>query len=651
MGLDAPYAVNQSDNALNRRFKAPDVLPSRGGNPAQSINLHGVQPAARAQVAGGVNFNPANGVQGSGNVHFNQANSRPPMNQLPVNPNARQMLKVALINKYKILNNELLTAKSQNGFIGQGWDWFKNKTGLFTGSNKVQDEINNIRKQLAELDRNPQSCNGIYRNLTGKDLNPNELRNLSHGIINLKAEQAIGRYKQGQEMAVEAVADLAAGIAGFAIYPIAIAAAPFTGGASIAVGLAAAGAVGAAVKVGVKALDAYSGGRSYTTLKRDLITGAIGGVLAPISGGVGGACGKAVAERLGIEYTARAGAEVAEQGLIKSILLNPKGYQYAGNAIRPFLAEMEVAGITYGTLYNSSRAAVDGDDIASAAGYGFIGGALGGLVLGGLGVAAGKLIPIVGNQLSSLTQKIEFTGGKLGSLLIGEKAVNGEIIQAYTRNLLEYEEVHGSKVLFKPGSRVSGTSPTILFNGNKSFNSSLDILEELSRRYNQDIQNGVPVDFQNIRTSEFDVFRRAMDLGQIPKFKIRGMIGQGKDSIALLTSDNQIIKLSTKPNFPAKEIEGIDVPIHGKYIIQNVDGRGTNVYAVLEDFTESLSLREVSYDEMDAIEEQINEQLARINPNYHLVDVGPEQFGMDKNGKIYLIDHQCIGCRKLVGEK
>lgn len=90
-------------------------------------------------------------------------------------------------------------------------------------------------------------------------------------------------------MVVDVVADTVSGIVAIPVYGAAVAAAPFTGGASIAIGIAVAGATGALLKVGIKAADAASGGRQYTLndVGRDAATGAFSGVLAPVTGGMG----------------------------------------------------------------------------------------------------------------------------------------------------------------------------------------------------------------------------------------------------------------------------------------------------------------------------------------------------------------------------
>lgn len=308
--------------------------------------------------------------------------------------NPQQIVKTELQKKYDALVKGLKDEKAQQGFIGQSWDWFKNKTGWFTGSNKVQTEIDALKTQLKDLNEHPEKAGEIYKNLTGKNLDAKELQNISKGNINLKAEELLKDYKEGQKESVDIAADVISGIVSVGIYAGAIALCPFTGGASIAVGVAAAAAAGASIKSVVKLADAGYGGRQYDSFQHDLATGSFSGVLAPISGGVGGAVGKTIVtrigERLGIQALKHTGEEIAEQG-IKSLFLNPMGYKYIGKAsLIPFLAEVETSGAVFGTIDNAYRAELDGQNVADAAKDGFTGGLVGGLILGPAAKGLGK---------------------------------------------------------------------------------------------------------------------------------------------------------------------------------------------------------------------------------------------------------------------
>ena len=110
---------------------------------------------------------------------------------------------------------------------------------------------------------NPKINPEQFEKITGQKFTKANLEKFKKGEFSQAAKKIEG-YKEGQEMAVDVVADVASGITSFGVYSLAVAASPFTGGASIAVGVAAAAGAGALVKTGVKAADAYSGGRKYT---------------------------------------------------------------------------------------------------------------------------------------------------------------------------------------------------------------------------------------------------------------------------------------------------------------------------------------------------------------------------------------------------
>ena len=245
-----------------------------------------------------------------------------------------QKSKTEIINELEqqVLDIEinLKQLESQNGFIGFSWDWLKNTTGLGDSSDKVRKELAAMKQQIQEYKNNPFA------------IEPPETN----------AQQALDAYKDGQEMAADITGDLVSGVAAVGIYTAAVAAAPFTGGTSIVVGVAAAATTGAAIKTGLKYADAKSGGREYNTTGYDLATGAFSGVLAPVTGGMGGAAGKTVAKAAGLQVIKTVGKETvettAETGLkqfTKNLMLNPAGYEYAGGTMlkRTAAAGMEMA--------------------------------------------------------------------------------------------------------------------------------------------------------------------------------------------------------------------------------------------------------------------------------------------------------------------
>ncbi len=309
----------------------------------------------------------------------------------------------------KRINNvtvNLQKAEDSNGFIGATWSGFKNLTGIGDSSDKVREQQEVEKKLLQQFNTQEQRRPELFKELTGVDYTPENLEKFIKGEIKLKSEVALQGYTEGQETAVDVGADIVAGVAAVGIYSAAVAAAPFTGGASIAVGIVAAGASGAAIKTGLKAADAAAGGREYTLndAGHDAATGAFSGIIAPVTGGMGGAVGKTVATKLGVQAVKQAGKEVAEEAVkggvkqtIKTALTNPTGYEYVGgNFVKrglAFSAETATDGAVSGAVDNAFRTAYDGgslEDIGNSAVDGFVGGAIMSPVIGGGMKAAGK---------------------------------------------------------------------------------------------------------------------------------------------------------------------------------------------------------------------------------------------------------------------
>ncbi|MBD9223785.1 hypothetical protein EGQ24_07795, partial [bacterium] len=303
------------------------------------------------------------------------------------------------------LNNEekrLNKTKKEQGLIGKGWDWVKNKTGIGDGSDKAQRQINAERKLLNQV-KTGKISKKDFKNATGVEYTKENLEKFKRGELS-QTSTKINGYKEGQEMAADVVGDVVSGIAAVTIYTAAVVAAPFTGGASIAVGVAFATASGALIKAGVKALDTVGTDKKYTMkdFGHDLATGAFSGALAPITGGLGGAVGKTVATKLGIQAVKQVGKEVAEevveqgvkQGVkqgLKTALTNPAGYKYVGGSLwKRGTAEgfeMLTDGALGGAIDGGFRAGLDSnwdtETMLDGAIEGGIGGAIMSPIIGG----------------------------------------------------------------------------------------------------------------------------------------------------------------------------------------------------------------------------------------------------------------------------
>lgn len=158
--------------------------------------------------------------------------------------------------------------KSEQGPIGKLWSGIKNFTGIGASSDKAENAIKDFEN--------------------GK-------------ITREEMEKAVKNYQEGQEEALDLVADVGAGIISAGLFTVCagagLVAAPVTGGASLGLvfgGFGLSASVGAVAKTGIKAGDAHFGGRKYDSLGYDLATGAAGGVFAPFTAGLGGATAKKV---------------------------------------------------------------------------------------------------------------------------------------------------------------------------------------------------------------------------------------------------------------------------------------------------------------------------------------------------------------------
>lgn len=306
-------------------------------------------------------------------------------------------------NIVKLNNQEkrLKKTKKEQGFIGKGWDWFKNKTGIGDSSDKAQTQIDAERKLLMQMRKSGAKISkSEFEKITGQKCTPANMKKFQQGDFSQAANKVSG-YQEGQEMAVDVTADVVSGVAAFGIYTVAVAASPFSGGTSIALGVAAAAGTGALIKSGIKAADAFSGGRKYTfdNLKKDAGTGAVSGMLAPVTSGVGGAVGKTVATKLGLQTVKTVGKEIGEDVVensfkqtLKTSLMSPGAFKYVGEGtgkkVLAYGSEVVTDGVLNGGIDNGFRTAVNGgslSDVAKASGEGALFAPLVGLGMKGTG--------------------------------------------------------------------------------------------------------------------------------------------------------------------------------------------------------------------------------------------------------------------------
>ncbi len=352
-------------------------------------------------------------------------------------------LELTLTSRVEGLIKKIEKAERNNGFIGKAWSGIKDLFNTNSSIKRVKEIRSKEEQLLEELKNGSKKLEEVFKELTGAEVTENNIEQFLKGEIKLESEKVLESYIEGQEMTSDVVGDIVSGIAALGIYTAAVAAAPFSGGASIAVGFAAATAAGAGIKAGIKALDTIGADKQYTTdnLKHDLATGAFSGALAPVTGGLGGAVGKGIATKFGIEAVKQVGKKVAEgtvatgvKQTVKTALTNPAGYKYTGgSAVKRATAlgaEMMTDGAAGGAIDNAFRTAYDGgslEDIGNSAVEGFVGGAI--------------LSPVIGGGMKLV--------GKGVNKLLGSKAITNE------EEIVIYEDKSSIVVVDKNGKSLS----------------------------------------------------------------------------------------------------------------------------------------------------------------------------------------------------
>ena len=235
--------------------------------------------------------------------------------------------------KIEALENKLSEAKDRQGIFGSLWNGLKNLTGLGTNTNKCEQAIED------------------YKN--GK-------------ISYEEADSIISNFSSKQESSVNLAANILTGVVAVAVVGSAV----LTGGLSLGVIAAAAGA-GAATKAGLKFID-----RATNKVEGDALDGKQ--ILKDsLSGAVDGAVSVAT---MGIGTSAVTAKTVAEQTLKETIKQGAIAGAKAG----------AISGAVTGASDYTIEAAIEEDvefnvgDLAKSTALNAAGGALAGGVLGGV---------------------------------------------------------------------------------------------------------------------------------------------------------------------------------------------------------------------------------------------------------------------------
>ena len=154
--------------------------------------------------------------------------------------------------------------------------------------------------------------------------------------------------------------------------------------------------------------------------------------------------------------------------------------------------------------------------------------------------------------------------------------------------------------------------------------------------------------------SEFNAYDKALsEHPSAGNTKIKGIVGQGGCSTAFLTEENNIFKISDCPLFPSPEnMTDAEIPIKERFLF----GRSVDrLYGAIEPLAENTELRPTSFAEYQDAWKKLDERLKRKNPDYEFSKC---EFDYDEHHQSqlgfsgdtpYLLDHQCIKDRPLVG--
>lgn len=383
-------------------------------------------------------------------------------------------------NEVADLRKTLKETKEKQGFIGKLWDGFKNITKIGAGSSKAEKAITDFEN--------------------GK-------------ISKEEMEKAVNGYTEGQKMVVDVVADVASGILAVGAFALAVP----TGGASLAVGLGVATVVGSGVKVGIKAGDAKATGKEYTgkDLLYDTATGAINGLLAPVTNGIGNTVTKTIGTKFGLTVLKEGGEEVVEQGVkqglkqgFKSMVLNQTTDVVGGTLGKRAIAlgaGMAVDGALGGASDNMVRAGLNGENIFKAGVEGAIGGMIMAPVIGGGFRVAGKVGRALNNRI--VTNKVlpdglatKFKQGSVGDCallstidgMLNNPNTAGKIKNSITKTL-------GGDYNVKIGNKVVKVAKSSLTDEMLSDTSGIKLFEAAYKQLNGSLDGG----FAEVVAKEF----------------------------------------------------------------------------------------------------------------------------------------------------
>ena len=341
-------------------------------------------------------------------------------------------VKSELEKRIRKITQDVKTAEKNNGVLRRGFSWFKNRKWIDKISNSTNDVLVAQSNELKSL--NNEDISKVFLEITGFEYNDENIEKFLKNEILTKSEDALKKYKEGQENFSEFGSDMASTALATTAFTAAGAFIAALGAPVLLVGagaVAVAATVGAGTKVASNALAASNANQKYDNIAKDALLGAINGALAPITaigGGkiaskivtsklLGGTATKALAKGSqkvvaeGIEEVAERTSQKAST--IMTDILNPYGYNFGGsNLVKAigYTTQFTIDGSIGGAADAAVRTAYEGgssEDIIQSAGQGALFGTIGSLGFGwgfkGLGSIAHNL---------GYNKGIEINGGR-----------------------------------------------------------------------------------------------------------------------------------------------------------------------------------------------------------------------------------------------
>ena len=148
--------------------------------------------------------------------------------------------------------------------------------------------------------------------------------------------------------------------------------------------------------------------------------------------------------------------------------------------------------------------------------------------------------------------------------------------------------------------------------------------EELSfyRHFNSKTLNQIQSDLSSSDTKLKDI-------------KVKGMIDYGQTAYVFETEDGDILKITSRDHFLGRKATELDNPIktHKKL----------SPKSFCHYYLEEKTSKDITSEEMDSFVQRVNEL------GYKIVDERSEQFGKTKDGKVVVIDPECLRKKGIFG--